>query len=430
MGQGMMVVPATSIKIPDMKPNNVFSGILGLLLLASATIHASPDEEQTPSKSGLRIITEPVLTEAAVSLVNTYNQSGPYETILLENAESGRLTGMIREAGTMALVTGYSPALSEQPDLWRMAVGKQVIIPVMYGRNPEYEAITIHGITLESLISKASGPEGLLMIRGAGVETMVAGFLGVEQSEMQATLLQGTGELLRALEKNPGSIAFARLTDVMELQSLQLAEGLHLVPLDLDGNGTLSPLEDIYRSPSDLVHAIQIGKYPRMLSSKIYVVASQPPQEENQVAFLDWMVKEGQEQLALAGIMQMTSFENQSALRSLHRPAAPVTGAPMAAPATRVILWITLSLLVILALVITIIQRISLRTALPAEVKDARPSFGQNNLSFPGGLFFDRTHTWTFMEKDGKVRIGMDDFLLHVAGPVTRVELKKPGATV
>jgi glycine cleavage system H lipoate-binding protein len=34
------------------------------------------------------------------------------------------------------------------------------------------------------------------------------------------------------------------------------------------------------------------------------------------------------------------------------------------------------------------------------------------------------------MERDGKVRIGMDDFLLHVAGPVTRVELKKPGTTV
>jgi phosphate transport system substrate-binding protein len=291
MGQGMMVVPVKSIKIPDMKPNNVFSGILGLLFLASATIHASPDEVQSPSKSGLRVITEPVLAEAAASLVNTYNQSGPYQTILLENAQSGQLAGMIREEGTMALVTGYSPALNEQPDLWRMAVGKEVIIPVMNGRNPEYEAITSHGITLESLANKASGPDGLLMIRGAGVETMVAGFLGVEQSEMQATLLPGTGELLQALEKNPGAIAFARLTDVMALQSLQLAEGLSLVPLDLDGNGTLSPLEDIYRTPSDLVHAIQIGKYPRTLSSKIYVVASQPPQEENQVAFLDWMVQ-------------------------------------------------------------------------------------------------------------------------------------------
>ena len=34
------------------------------------------------------------------------------------------------------------------------------------------------------------------------------------------------------------------------------------------------------------------------------------------------------------------------------------------------------------------------------------------------------------MEKDGMVRIGMDDFLLHVTGKVTRVDLKKPGEVI
>jgi len=62
-----------------------------------------------------------------------------------------------------------------------------------------------------------------------------------------------------------------------------------------------------------------------------------------------------------------------------------------------------------------------------AEGFRSRPVMGENLVSFPGGLFFDKSHTWTFMEKDGNVRIGIDDFLQKVTGPITRVIMKEPG---
>jgi glycine cleavage system H lipoate-binding protein len=46
------------------------------------------------------------------------------------------------------------------------------------------------------------------------------------------------------------------------------------------------------------------------------------------------------------------------------------------------------------------------------------------------GLFFDKSHTWAYMEKDGLVKIGMDDFLQHVVGSITQMEMKKPGETI
>jgi glycine cleavage system H lipoate-binding protein len=48
-------------------------------------------------------------------------------------------------------------------------------------------------------------------------------------------------------------------------------------------------------------------------------------------------------------------------------------------------------------------------------------------VSVPKGLYYDRTHTWTFMEQNGTVRTGVDDFLRHITGPVTRIGLKNPG---
>ena len=37
-------------------------------------------------------------------------------------------------------------------------------------------------------------------------------------------------------------------------------------------------------------------------------------------------------------------------------------------------------------------------------------------LRIPGGIFFNKNHTWTFLEKNGTAKIGIDDFLIHVTG--------------
>ena len=63
-------------------------------------------------------------------------------------------------------------------------------------------------------------------------------------------------------------------------------------------------------------------------------------------------------------------------------------------------------------------------------IQDEPGFFGQDSVVFPEGLFFDKSHTWTFMEKDGNVRVGIDDFLQHVTGSITRVVIIKPGGKV
>ncbi len=53
--------------------------------------------------------------------------------------------------------------------------------------------------------------------------------------------------------------------------------------------------------------------------------------------------------------------------------------------------------------------------------------FNEASISIPKGIFFDKTHTWAFMEKNGTVKIGLDEFLLHVTGPLSRVKMKNIG---
>jgi len=51
-------------------------------------------------------------------------------------------------------------------------------------------------------------------------------------------------------------------------------------------------------------------------------------------------------------------------------------------------------------------------------------------MDVPKGLYFDKTHTWAFMEQDGNVRVGIDDFLQHITGKLTKIRMKEAGEKV
>jgi glycine cleavage system H protein len=52
------------------------------------------------------------------------------------------------------------------------------------------------------------------------------------------------------------------------------------------------------------------------------------------------------------------------------------------------------------------------------------------SLTVPQGLFFSKFHTWTHLERSGIARVGLDDFLLHITGPVQFKPVKKPGDSI
>jgi glycine cleavage system H protein len=51
-------------------------------------------------------------------------------------------------------------------------------------------------------------------------------------------------------------------------------------------------------------------------------------------------------------------------------------------------------------------------------------------LRIPRGLFYNRNHTWTYLEKSGAARVGLDDLLLHITGGVSVDFLKAEGEKV
>lgn len=64
------------------------------------------------------------------------------------------------------------------------------------------------------------------------------------------------------------------------------------------------------------------------------------------------------------------------------------------------------------------------------KLNEALGILSANILKIPQGIFYNKNHTWTFLERNGAARIGLDDLLLNIIGNVKINKLKEVGQMV
>jgi len=64
------------------------------------------------------------------------------------------------------------------------------------------------------------------------------------------------------------------------------------------------------------------------------------------------------------------------------------------------------------------------------QMVPAFAGINSNDFRIPKGLFFASNHTWAKINDDGKVRIGLDDFIQKVVGKIDHIEFVNPGEDV
>jgi glycine cleavage system H lipoate-binding protein/ABC-type phosphate transport system substrate-binding protein len=329
---------------------------------------------------------------------------------------------------------------------WKMVVGHEAIVPVISASNPFLKELDLQGVTtgaLTGLFTGAGTPEwGRLlnntqsspihyyMINDPSVRSVFARLSGSDQLPAGVTLVENNEALISAVQKDPLALGFCTTRDIALSQDKALTGNLKLLPIDKNGNGKVDSFESIYDNFASFMRGVWVGKYPRVLCRNITVMAAAKPAGENEIAFLKWMITDGQGLLAEAGYTDLASGEKDAKLAMLLG-----TDTLEAVAGERYPYRTTVILLVIVVLSSALIggifwNRKQRRMAGSGTTHKPAEAFNEHSVEFPGGLFYDKSHTWTFMEKNGQVRIGIDDFLQHVTGPVTRIRMKNPGDKV
>lgn len=428
---------------------NILFFIIGLSFLFHCNIGLcieAPDNQtgvQTtaPSEGAITIMSSEELNALTTNWAQEYGRLNPGTTINIATLTADS------ENEELSFVTDqYSQEVNEQKD-WRMVVGHEAIVAIVNVQNPMWELITAQGASAEELARLFADPEmrnwknivdggsnapiNLYMIDNAEVNLGFAKFSGINNPILIGNKAANATELISSIQKDVYAIGFCKLTDVRDATVKTLVPNIQLLPIDKNKNGRIDSIENIYASVDAFTRAIWIGKYPHDLCGSIYAVSSTKPTNENALAFLSWVTTEGRQFLRQNGYSDLAGREVKSNMEALSGTVLAVAkgGDQFFISNTWLLLMFGLTILALVAGALAKYGKDHKLNALNEDM-EITPVLNENMILAPKGLYFDKSHTWTFMEKDGMVKMGIDDFIQHITGTLTRINMKNTGEKV
>lgn len=311
---------------------------------------------------------------------------------------------------------------------WRMAIGRDIIVPIINVQHPQAKALMENGINTAQLALLLQ-EDKTVVIENPEMTQLLENYTHQPIASWKAQIFGADQHVFSQVENEPSTIGFCTFSALKNAIASGEVTQLCLLPIDRNNNGKIDHVENFYNESSSFERAVWLGKYPRELTNTYFVSANGEP-TETQVAFARWAMENGQQIIAKNGIGQLTATELHSNMAKLNN--VPVT--PLVPPSQNN--WIklilpTLGLLLIIGLLSsTMYLRKKNTSEINQETTQSSASFDETNLNTPAGLLFDRTHTWALMQKDGLLKIGVDEFLLKTTGPLTRLKMKVAGEKV
>jgi glycine cleavage system H lipoate-binding protein/ABC-type phosphate transport system substrate-binding protein len=428
---------------------NISVIIIGLSLLFYCTTglcYGATDDQPGapatgPAGNSIQVVSSPELTGLATNWADEFARLNPSVKITV-----GAVTD-IQGSNSLSFMTDENPAVVTEQNTWKMVVGRDATVGIINARNPLLEQINRQGISAEklaqlfsssdkhnwgSLISGSpDAPFNTYFIENEKVNTAIGIFTGIDNANVTGNKVSTAAELMSAVEKDVNAIGFCKLTDVRDASTNGIIQGLQLLPIDKNMNGRIDSFENIYGSMDAFTRGVWIGKYPSALCGNIYAASAVQPTDKNTVAFLTWIITTGQKYLNDNGYSNLASREVKLNMAVLY--GAEIAVAQTSIKSYNVWNWLISLLVIGLVASITMVIVSHIKDQKLAEQNsdfDLTPVLNEDAIMAPKGLYFDKTHTWAFMEEDGNVKVGVDDFLQHITGTITRIAMKKPGESI
>jgi glycine cleavage system H lipoate-binding protein/ABC-type phosphate transport system substrate-binding protein len=419
---------------------------VGLLIFFIFSLSNRGATQNAPEKETITIWNTPDVRQLTNTLIREYGKLHSNLNFEVLPLGSEEFTKSINETTMLALFSQESDVTLKDNSLVRLVIGRDIIVPVMNAENPFYSVTEQQGISVKHfrkgftagkadwgilLGNDAKNPLKIYVLNDRAAQSGVSAFLNLSPEIVAEIESKPANEIIRLVQNDKYAIGFCRLLDIEEPGQIEIIKNLKLLPIDKNGNGQIDYHEKIYGSLNDFKRGVWIGKYPRTLIRNIYSVSSAVQENEKVTDFLSWVVTDGQQFMESGGFSELTYNERQSRLETIHPQLIAVENAQPHSAKSRTFLFIVLGILVIVIIAGIVYRSMNKKSKIPLGTFPIRTKvLTENTMSFPGGLYFDKSHTWVFMEKEGMVKFGIDDFIPNVTGDYTRIILKKPGEKV
>ena len=423
-----------------------------MLFYYSIAMSKEPATLKNHSQIGsLNVYTTPELYPLASKWITEYKKSNPSLKIALVTSRELDIWADLKKNPGLGFMKDESLTAIKDAPVWNMVVGRNVIVPIMNQANPFKDKINKKGITTKGFArmlkpEETQTWEALLEIhQGVGTTEIhyysvndpaltsgITNFTGINREHLQGIQVENEQQMINAIQKDRLGVGFCRLNTLKDELNKGAAPAITMLPIDKNQNGKIDYSESIYGNMQEFSRGVWIGKYPASLSGKIYSVSTAKPKSDSEISFLNWVLTDGQQFLTSNGYSDLVYNERQSQINKINEPMAyseiRTAGNPVLMIKFLLILA-AIAIIMVLELVVRRIaeKKIALSVASPVNLLNC---ISRAAAVIPKGLYFDKTHTWAFMKKNGTVKLGVDDFMQHITGPITRVEMKEIGEKI
>jgi len=419
--------------------------LLTLLCLGNPCSLKAANQNKINSAADITVYSSPDMFDLASKWAGEYGIAYPGRNIKVVKLGEEEIAVQVTAANEIFFLSQESASKVNPSSLFRIVVGREIIVPVISAKNPFLREIREKGISAEALALSLATPGKMnwgsllnngqnsavkyYMLNDGYTKTAVEGFLNSPGLSLDRFNIETSSALLSKVENDPYALGFCRLNDILAPGGKSFAGNISILPIDKNNNGRMDYMEDIYANFQDFSRGVWIGKYPKALTSNLYCVSKTQPSGAEELAFLRWVLGSGQQILPGEGYSDLVSSERQSQMDKLYATISISREIPKESSSFWKIAITVLAIIVLLGFVLDIvIGRFRKGSSKDTGIlQQAVEGFDESKAIAPKGIYFDKTHTWAFMEQDGLVKVGIDDFLQHVTGTITSIGMKKPG---
>ncbi|MEI6817102.1 MAG: substrate-binding domain-containing protein [Bacteroidota bacterium] len=300
--------------------------IVYIILIATGWISCnqkSTDEKKDDLKGTITLSGAFALYPLAVKWGEEFHKINPAVKIDVQAGGAGKgmadaLSGMI----DMGMVSREISSEETKKGAFGIAVTKDAVVPTINPKNPFYNDLIKQGITKEQFMDifvtgKIKTWEELLNKKGntpihaftrsdaSGAAEVWAKYLGKKQEDLQGTGVFGDAGIADAIKNDPNAIGYNNIGFSYDAKTKKPFEGLLALPIDLNKDGKIDETENFYSTVDNLDKAIVEGKYPSPPARDLYFVSKGKPERKEVIAFLKWVLTDGQKYVADAGYINI-----------------------------------------------------------------------------------------------------------------------------
>jgi phosphate transport system substrate-binding protein len=284
---------------------------LAFVILLGITNHAHAQKKELSGQISLSGAF--ALYPLAVKWAEEFKKLHPGVKIDISGGGAGKgITDALAKVVDLGMVSRELKPEEVAKGAWFVAVAKDAVVPTINAKNPKIKELLAKGLTQAAAIRifvtdeyktwgnvlgvKSNIPIHLYVRSDAcGAGETWAKYLGnKKQEDLKGTAVFGDPGVASAVQKDPVGLGYNNIAYAYDLKTKRPNPGILVLPIDVNNNGKIDAAENFYATSTQLISAIAQGKYPSPPARDLYLVANGKPTNPAVVAFLKFILTEGQ----------------------------------------------------------------------------------------------------------------------------------------